>query len=67
MGGDELGVWDGNAIKLGCDHCVHVIQFIEKKKRDKQELHLVSLVMVFRQRDIIHRNTVGRGTGTEVS
>ena len=30
--GDGLGVWDGNAIKLGCDdHCttVNVIKFIE--------------------------------------
>ena len=31
-----LGVWDGNAIKLGCDnHCtaINVIQFIEFKKK----------------------------------
>ena len=30
--GDELGVWDGNAIKLGCDnHCtiINVIKFTE--------------------------------------
>ena len=30
--GDALGVWDGNAIKLGCDdHCatINVIKFIE--------------------------------------
>ena len=30
--GDGLGVWDGNAIKLGCDdHCttINVIKFIE--------------------------------------
>ena len=30
--GDTLGVWDGNAIKLGCDdHCtiINVINFIE--------------------------------------
>ena len=29
---DALGVWDGNAIKLGCDgHCktINVIKFIE--------------------------------------
>jgi len=29
---DTLGVWDGNAIKLGCDdHCttINVIKFIE--------------------------------------
>ena len=31
-GKDGLGVWDGNAIRLGCDdHCIatNVIQFIE--------------------------------------
>jgi len=31
-GGDDLGVWDGNAIKWGCDdHCtkINVIKFIE--------------------------------------
>ena len=30
--GDGLGVWDGNAVKLGCDdHCItiNVIKFIE--------------------------------------
>ena len=30
--GDELGVWDGNAIKLGCDdRCttINVVKFIE--------------------------------------
>ena len=30
--GDALGVWDGNAIKLGCDdHCttINVIKFME--------------------------------------
>ena len=29
--GDALGVWDGNAIKYGCDDCcitINVIQFI---------------------------------------
>ena len=38
--GDGLGVWDGNAIKLGCDDLcttINVIKFIElKKKRKKQ-------------------------------
>ena len=32
---DGLGVWDGNAIKLGCDdHCttINVIKFIKKRK-----------------------------------
>ena len=32
---DSLGVWDGNAIKFGCDdHCttINVIKFIELKK-----------------------------------
>ena len=33
-GGDGLGVWDGNAIELGCDDCcttINVIKFIELK------------------------------------
>ena len=33
MVGDALGVWDGNAIKLGCDdHCttINAIKFIKK-------------------------------------
>ena len=32
-GMDGLGVWDGNAVKLGCDHCTttNVIKFIELK------------------------------------
>ena len=36
--GDALGVWDGNAIKLGCDdHCttINVIKFTELKKKKK--------------------------------
>ena len=37
--GDGLGVWDGNAIKLGCDDLcttINVIKFIElKKKKEK--------------------------------
>ena len=35
-----LGVWDGNAIKLGCDdHCttINVIKFIELKSKNKQQ------------------------------
>ena len=28
-GGDELGVWDGNAIKLGCDDCCTTINVIK--------------------------------------
>ena len=34
--GDRLGVWDGNAIKLGCDdHCttVNVITHTELKNK----------------------------------
>ena len=37
--GDSLGVWDGNAIKLGCDDCrttINVIKFkknVQKKRR----------------------------------
>ena len=37
MGGG-LRVWDGNAVKLGCDdHCtaINVIQSIELKKKKK--------------------------------
>ena len=31
--GDELRVWDGNAVKFGCDyHCTIIIKFIELKK-----------------------------------
>ena len=35
-GKDRLGVWDGNAVKLGCDdRCttIHKIKFIELKKK----------------------------------
>ena len=38
-GGNGLGVWNGNAIKLGCDdHCTitNVIKFTEIKKFQKQ-------------------------------
>ena len=34
--GDALGVWDGNATKLGCDdRCatLNVIEFIEQEKK----------------------------------
>ena len=27
--GDSLGVWDGNAIKLGCDDCCEIINAIK--------------------------------------
>ena len=36
--GDGLGVWDGNAVKFGCDDCctsINVIKFIKKKKKKK--------------------------------
>ena len=36
--GDGLGVWDGNALKLGCDDrrtTREVIKFIELKKKTK--------------------------------
>ena len=36
--GDGLGVWDGNALKLGCDDrrtTREVIKFIELKKKAK--------------------------------
>ena len=35
-GGSGLGVWDGNAMKLGCDNCcttINVIKFIEFKNK----------------------------------
>ena len=35
VGGIGLGVWDGNAIKLGCDDCcttINIIEFIKLKK-----------------------------------
>ena len=35
-GGEALGVWDGNAAKLGCDDCctaINVVKFIEYFKR----------------------------------
>ena len=35
MGGDELGVWDGNVIKFGCDDgctTINIIKFIELQK-----------------------------------
>ena len=38
LGGDGAGVWDGNAVKLGCDDCcttINVIKLIEKKKKVK--------------------------------
>ena len=36
--GDALGVWDGNAIKFGCDdYCtpINVIKFIEQFEKKK--------------------------------
>ena len=39
-----LGIWDGNAVKLGCyDHCttMNIIKFIElKKKRERDRVRL---------------------------
>ena len=42
MGAEEDGleVWDGNAIKLGCDdHCttINLIKFIELKAKKKEK------------------------------
>ena len=42
-GGDGLGVWDGNAIKLGCDdHCttINVIKLIKIKKKRIQNRNI---------------------------
>ena len=44
--GYGLGVWEGNAVKLGCDdHCanINVIKFIERKKAIIQVFYEVSL------------------------
>ena len=53
--GDALSIWDGNAVKIGCDHyCIpiNVIKFIkqksvyycnsEKHKRESEKNHLIS-------------------------
>ena len=40
VGRNGLRVWDGNAIKLGCnDHCttINVMKFIELKKKNSGE------------------------------
>ena len=40
--GSGLGVWDGNAVKLGCDdHCttINVIKFIELKSQAGSSRH----------------------------
>ena len=42
--GDVLGVWDGNAIKLGCDdHCttLNVMKFTELKKKKKKNRQII--------------------------
>ena len=39
-GGDGVGVWDGNVVKLGCDDScktIKVIKFIEIKKKENLE------------------------------
>ena len=39
-GRDGLGVWDGNAVKLGCDdHCttINIMKFIELKAKKKKK------------------------------
>ena len=36
----RMGVWDGNAMKLGCDDLcttINVIKFIELKKKKEEE------------------------------
>ena len=41
--GDALGVWDGDAIKLGCDdHCttIHVINSLGNKKLEAMVIEL---------------------------
>ena len=56
--GDGLGVWDGNAIKLGCDdHCtaINVIKFIELKKKN---VYLVRSNHLDRNKDPIWNNLI---------
>ena len=54
---DGLGVWDGNAIKLGCDdHCttINVIKFTELKKLKKKkftERHKIRPPILFLRND----------------
>ena len=39
--GDGLGVWDGNAMTLGCHDCcttISVVKFIEKKRLRETEV-----------------------------
>ena len=38
-GRDELGVWDGNVVKLGCDDgciTIKIIKFTEKKRKESK-------------------------------
>ena len=46
MWGNALRVWDGNAIKFGCDDCctpINVIKFIKYlKKRDMKKKKIKS-------------------------
>ena len=51
--GDVLGVWDGNAMKFGCDdHCttINVVKFVEsfkniivEQKEEKSQINDLSL------------------------
>ena len=39
-GRDELGVWDVNAVKLGCDDCctiINIVKLIELKAKKKKK------------------------------
>ena len=42
--GDELGVWDGNLVKLGCaDVCttINIIKFIELKNKKSSKITIL--------------------------
>ena len=42
VGKDGLGIWDGNAVKLGCDDgctIISIIKFIELKKNEHRALN----------------------------
>ena len=48
---DILGVWDGNAVKFGCDDCftaINVIKFTELKKEFCLQLFFPLMVVTGR-------------------
>ena len=48
--GDGMGVWDGNALKMGCDdHCatINVVKFIELKNKIKLQEKKINCPLYF--------------------